>query len=92
LRKYSINTEDIVFFYGGNLGKPQDIEFVIKCLETQMNISNRFFILCGQGTEYEKLKTFFDFHKPGNMLLLPYLPKDNYDQMIEASDVGMVFL
>jgi len=92
LNKYAIDFGSTIFFYGGNLGKPQDIDYLIDCLMTQVNKDDRSFIICGQGTEYKKLEMFFNNQKPRNMLLLPYLPKEEYDQLIMASDVGMVFL
>lgn len=90
--KYAISDDSIVFFYGGNLGKPQDIDFFINCLETQIEKENRFFVVCGQGTEYKKIEAFFDKNKPSNMKLFPFLPKDEYDELIMGADVGMVFL
>ena len=34
-RKYSIPLDKKVFVYGGNLGKPQGIDFMIECLKSQ---------------------------------------------------------
>ena len=31
--KYSLPLDKVIFVYGGNLGKPQDIPFIIKCLK-----------------------------------------------------------
>lgn len=51
-----------------------------------------FFLIVGDGTEYEKLRTFFDEYKPSNMSLMKTLPKEDYDRMIASCDVGMIFL
>lgn len=91
-QKLGIPNDRILFFYGGNLGKPQDIPFIVKCLSMQTQCQDRFFLICGQGTEYEELSAFFENEHPQNMLLLSYLPKDEYDQLVKASDVGIVFL
>lgn len=90
--KHGIDPENTVFFYGGNLGLPQDVDFLIACLKTQIGQKGKYFVVCGQGTEYPKLEAFFAEHKPDNMKLFPYLPKQDYDALIYASDVGMVFL
>ncbi len=90
--KLGIGDHEVLFFYGGNLGKPQDIEHVISCLETQRDRKGVRFVLCGQGTERGKLEKYFAETKPGNMTLLAYLPKEEYDQLIMEADVGMVFL
>lgn len=78
--------------YGGNLGKPQGIPFLIDCLKTQLDNPEAFFLIVGNGTEFEKLKTFFDEYKPENMRLIKTLPKEDYDRMIAVCDVGMIFL
>lgn len=36
-KKYSIPENKVVFVYGGNLGKPQGISFLIQCLKSQKN-------------------------------------------------------
>ena len=92
LNDHGIDYDGRVFFYGGNLGKPQDIDFLLRCLKTQLPYKDRFFVICGQGTEYSKIERFFEEEKPKNMKLFPFLPKDVYDEFIMAADVGMIFL
>lgn len=90
--KYNIPNDSTVFIYGGNLGKPQGIDFVIECLNDNLNITDRFFIICGQGTEYHKLENYFKKRQPNNMLLINGLPKKDYDELVMACDVGLIFL
>lgn len=91
-RKYQIPLNKTVFVYGGNLGKPQGIPFLIDCLKMQLENPEAFFLIVGNGTEFKKLKVFFDEHNPMNMRLMKTLPKEDYDYMIAACDVGMIFL
>ena len=81
-----------IFIYGGNLGKPQDIPFIIECLKTQMVKADRFFLISGSGTEYPVIEQFFDSEKPNNMKLMNTLPRDEYSNLVSACDVGMIFL
>lgn len=92
LKKYGVEERQVVFFYGGNLGKPQDIDFVVDCLKSQVNMKDRFFIICGNGTEYYKIKQFFISEQPSNMKLFAYLPKEDYDKLVMLADVGLIFL
>ncbi len=91
-KKYDIPTDKRVYVYGGNLGKPQGIPFIIECLKTQMKNENSFFLIVGDGAEYEKLEAFFSTEAPQNMKLMKSLPKEDYDRMVAACDVGMIFL
>lgn len=90
--KYGIPLDKKVFVYGGNLGKPQGVPFLIKCLKTQENNPDAFFLIVGSGTEFPKLDTYMNESKPANMKLMKHLPKEDYDRMVAACDVGMIFL
>lgn len=90
--KYGIPTDCTVFVYGGNLGKPQGIPFLIECLRSQKDNEKVFFLVVGSGTEYPVLEQYAQSSGQRNLLLLQSLPRDEYDRMICACDVGMVFL
>lgn len=91
-KKYNIPLDKTVFVYGGNLGKPQGIPFLINCLREEKENSNVFFLIVGDGTEYGKLEKFVDEESPKNMVLMKRLPKEDYDILVAACDVGMIFL
>lgn len=91
-QKYDIPLDKKVFVYGGNLGKPQGIPFLIECLKKCKNIENAFFLIVGDGTEYHLLQEFVYKDAPKNVKLMKRLPKEDYDTMVGACDVGMIFL
>lgn len=91
-KKYGIPLDKKVFVYGGNLGKPQGIPFLIDCLKSQERNEGAFFLIVGDGTDYRKLETYYQESAPKNMKLMKRLPKNDYDRMIAACDVGMIFL
>ena len=90
--KYGIPQDKKVFVYGGNLGKPQGIPFIIECLKTQEANAEAYFLIVGDGTEYGKLEAYFNEANPTNMKLMKRLPKEDYDRIVAACDVGMIFL
>ena len=49
-------------------------------------------MIVGNGAEYRKLESFVENEKPFNVKLMDYLPKEDYDAMVGACDVGMIFL
>lgn len=91
-REYGIPTDKTVFVCGGNFGKPQDIPFIIECLKENAKYDDRFFVICGTGTEYPKLKKYIDEAAPKNVLLINGLPKDEYERFVGCCDVGLIFL
>lgn len=90
--KYGLPQDKVLFLYGGNLGKPQDIPFLLQCVEATGAQPWAYFIVCGTGTELEGLKSYVEARKPSNMRLIPGLPKQEYEKLVEACDVGMIFL
>jgi hypothetical protein len=90
--KYQIPLDSRVYIYGGNLGKPQDISFVIRCLHEVEKIADVYFIICGSGTEYNRLKAYMDETHPENIRLISYLPREEYEKLVSACDVGLLFL
>ena len=90
--KYDIPVDKRVFVYGGNLGKPQGIDFMLRCLHRLRKVKNAFFLIIGSGTEYGRIERYIEKYKPSNIVLREALPKEDYDRMIAACDVGMIFL
>lgn len=91
-KKYGIPLDKTVFVYGGNLGKPQGIDFILKCLHSQKKNQDVFFFIVGSGTEYGRIERYIEKYKPENIVLHKYLDKADYDTMIGACDVGLIFL
>lgn len=91
-QKYGLPINKPIFIYGGNMGKPQGIPFLIKCLEAVKDRIDSYFVIVGDGTEYSKLETFMRERKPRAVSLFRYLPKEDYNRLAKACDVGLIFL
>lgn len=91
-QKYDLPTDKPIFIYGGNLGKPQGIPFLIKCLDANAGREDCHFVLVGNGTEYAKLEAWFSSKRPQSVSVFQRLPKEDYDQLVRACDVGLIFL
>jgi len=89
--KYGIPVDKTVFVYGGNLGKPQGLNFLLDTINATEN-KNVFFLIVGDGTEFLKIKEWFNIHQPQNAALLQRLPKEDYDRLLAACNIGLIFL
>lgn len=89
--KYNIPKDKLVFVYGGNLGKPQGISFLIDCLRLCKKESV-YFIIIGDGAEYYKLNNYIEKEKQENVRLMQKISKDAYDILVSSCDVGLIFL
>lgn len=90
--KYSIPLNKTVFIFGGNLGKPQGIDFLIECLNANKDNDQVYFVIAGSGTEFTKINDFFNKKKPTNAQLFEQLPKEDYEVLVNSCDVGLIFL
>lgn len=90
--KYHLPVDKPIFIYGGNLGKPQGIDFLIQCLEQNKERTDCHFLIVGNGTEYSKLADWYAGAYAKSISLLNGLPKDDYDKLVQTCDVGLIFL
>lgn len=92
-KKYDLPTDKPIFIYGGNLGKPQGIDYLIKCLDANKERQDCYFVLVGNGTEYNKLDTWVKVQNSKNSVkLMQRLPVEDYDILVRSCDVGLIFL
>lgn len=92
LKKFNIPFNSTLFVYGGNLGKPQGIDFLLEVGDNFYKVDNGYLLIVGSGTEYSKIESFIKNRKPKNVSLYERLPKDEYDKLISSADVGLIFL
>lgn len=105
--KYGFPRDLPIMIYGGNLGRPQGIDFLIKCLDANKHRTDCHFLVVGKGTEYGKLKAWYDSRIANadnqqlrianpqqllNVTLMERLPKEDYDMLVRSCDVGLIFL
>ncbi|WP_038335954.1 glycosyltransferase family 4 protein [Empedobacter falsenii] len=89
--KYAVPVDKKVLVYGGNLGKPQGLDFLLQTISETKN-EDAFFLIVGDGTEFSRINTWFDHNQPTNAKLLQRLPKEDYDKLLAACDIGLIFL
>lgn len=90
--KYHLPADRPIFIYGGNLGKPQGIPFLIKCLDANADREDFYFVVVGDGTEYGKMEAWYKDRQPRSVSVFRRLPKEDYDRLVSACDIGLIFL
>lgn len=91
-KKYGIPHDKTIFIYGGNLGKPQGIDFLMECLKRTKSNDQIYFVIVGSGTEFMRLSKFFENEKLNNAQLISQLQKEDYEDLVSSCDVGLIFL
>ena len=89
--KLGLNNK-VIFVFGGNIGKAQDMDNIVRLasgLQHQQEIS---FLLVGSGAEVQRIVEQINKQNIGNIVVLPSLPQGDYLQCIAECDVGMISL
>ena len=92
LERLDLPSDKTLCIYGGNLGKPQGVDFLLQVVAANEQRDGTYIIIVGSGTEYHKISRWFEEFKPSNAKLLAALPKAEYDKLIRLADIGMIFL
>ena len=90
--KYNLPTNKPIFIYGGNLGVPQGIPFLIQCLEANADREDCYFVVVGSGTYFQRLTNWYETREPKAVSVIKELPKKDYDRLVQACQVGLIFL
>ncbi len=78
--------------YGGNLGKPQGISYLINAIKACIDIGNVEFIIAGNGTEDYLVKDWIYKDNPQNVIYYEMLPQIEYHKLLAEVDVGLICL
>ncbi|MCR5775202.1 MAG: glycosyltransferase family 4 protein [Lachnospiraceae bacterium] len=81
--------------FGGNMGRPQDIEGLIagiKACGNRAELNDVFFFFVGDGSESGKIEDFIKREKPGNFSYRHRLPREEYEQLLNNADAGLISL
>ena len=90
--KYGIGKDAMIILYGGNLGQPQGIPSLVKCIDRLKDNKQVFFLIVGDGAQRHIIKQYIDQCKPSNVALVNYLPKEEYQELAQNCDAGLIFL
>ena len=90
--KQFFNNDITRFMFGGNLGKPQNIELLLRIAKKLENYEKAKFIIMGEGTEVKRIKNFINENKLNNLEFRESLAQEEYEKILKVSDVGLIVL
>jgi glycosyltransferase involved in cell wall biosynthesis len=89
-RRYGIPVSEFVVSFGGVLGYNQDLDSIVEAARLLAEVPGVVFTIVGDGVEKPRLLQMAEGMK--NIRFLPMLPKEEYIELLHASDVGLVTL
>jgi glycosyltransferase involved in cell wall biosynthesis len=90
--KYGIPRDACVFIFSGNLGVGHGLHFMLEAFSALSDYPKAYFVIGGAGTHYSFLEKNLKESSPGNVFLYSWLPREDFEQMLNTSDVGLILL
>lgn len=84
--------EKTIFFYGGNLGKAQDMDNLVRLATKMRNRDDAHFVFLGQGDEVELVKRKIKEYDLVNVSLLPPVSQADFKAILKEIDIGLFSL
>lgn len=86
------NDEIVKFVFGGNLGKPQAVDFLLDGIAALSDYDKAHFLIIGDGSESARVSTFISKLGLKNVNYHKSIPRDEYENILKRQDVGIISL
>lgn len=83
---------EIIFVYGGRLGVAQNIDNIVRLAQGLRAEKNIFFLLLGDGSESERIKSTILQDSMTNIAVHSSVPQTEYLKILAECDVGVISL
>jgi glycosyltransferase involved in cell wall biosynthesis len=90
-KKYRIVDRFVVVF-GGNMGKPQQLENVLTLATSVIELPDILFLLLGEGVEMNKIEVEAKRRGLNNIKFQSTIPKQEYQDLLSVCDIGLISL
>ncbi len=90
-RKYELENKFVVVF-GGNMGKPQQLENVLALAESVLSYPEIVFLLLGEGVQMNNLEKEINRIGLVNIKIERTIPKQEYQDLLSSCNVGLISL
>lgn len=90
-KKYGLAGKFVAIF-GGNVGPQQAIWNIATLAKHFKNQKNIVFLVVGRGTKMGTLKEIAANDHLDNIMFMPYMSRNEYEQVLKMADVGLISL
>jgi glycosyltransferase involved in cell wall biosynthesis len=90
-KKYGLKNK-LVAIFGGNIGLPQELEFLLELTREYKNRDDIVFLILGEGTEKGKMINIIKNEKLSNVVIKDNIKRDDYQNLIKQCDIGLINL
>jgi glycosyltransferase involved in cell wall biosynthesis len=91
-KRYELPENAVISVFGGNIGKPQGIDFIEKVISAHETLDDSILLFVGNGTEYKRLINYIQSVGARKAIFLSQLSKSEFDELLFHCDIGLLFL
>ena len=84
--------DKVVFLYGGNIGKAQDMPNLMRLAKSLSDVPKAHFVIVGQGESFKEVEDFIAKNKLTNVTLMPSISQDEFKVLLSEVDIGLFSL
>ncbi|MFA0254810.1 glycosyltransferase family 4 protein [Vibrio breoganii] len=85
-------SDEVIYFYGGNIGHAQDMANLMRLTKSMQSCDNAHFLFVGQGDEVELVKQLMLDWGLSNCTYLPSVTQNEFKDILAQVDVGLFSL
>ena len=90
-KKYGLEDKFVAVF-GGNIGLPQELEFLLELAKEYKGRDGIVFLIIGKGAQKQKIVDLIKSENILNVMIKDFLPRDEYDNLMKQCDIGLINL
>jgi glycosyltransferase involved in cell wall biosynthesis len=90
-KSYGFGNKFIVL-YGGNFGKPQQVETIIDLAREHVSYKDVIFLFVGEGSEKQKIVDLVTLNNLQNVVIKDQMTRDQYQELVKICDIGLINL
>jgi glycosyltransferase involved in cell wall biosynthesis len=89
--KLNLNGKFIAVF-GGNIGLPQELEFLLELAKEYQIDKNIVFLIIGKGAQKHRIAKMVKNENISNVIMKDHMPRDEYNSLLSECDIGLINL
>ncbi len=89
--KYSLK-DKFVCIFGGNIGWPQELEFLIELAKEYKNQEGLVFLIIGKGVLAHRIRKSIEENQLTNVIMIDFMSREDYDGLVSQCQVGLINL
>lgn len=90
--EFSLPEDKVLLFYGGNLGLPQGLSFLVECIESLRYNPNCAFVIAGSGGNQDVILDYIDYNNLDNVYFLGQVAEEKFRKLTQVCDIGLIYL